>query len=60
MAGILKRKKDMGTKEIILPDGWEVKEAAGNKIVIREKGKELPKTWGGSATKAPPCLITHQ
>lgn len=36
----------MGTKEIILPDGWEVKEAAGNKIVIREKGKELPKTWG--------------
>ena len=60
MAGILKRKKDMGTKEIILPDGWEVKEAAGNKIVIREKGKELPKTWGGGATKAPPCLITHQ
>ena len=37
----------METKEIILPDGWEVKEVVGNKIRIGEKGKkELPKTWG--------------
>lgn len=35
----------METKEIILPDGWEVKEVIGNKIIIREKEKELPKTW---------------
>lgn len=35
----------METKEIILPDGWEVKEVVGNKIIIREKEKELPKTW---------------
>ena len=36
----------METKEIILPDGWEVKEVVGNKIRIGEKGKkELPKTW---------------
>ena len=36
----------METKEIILPDGWEVKEVKGNKIIVGEKGKkELPKTW---------------
>ena len=35
----------METKEIILPDGWEVKKYSGNKIVIGEKEKELPKTW---------------
>ena len=36
----------MNTKELILPDGWEVKEVVDNKIIIREKEKELPKTWG--------------
>lgn len=29
----------MNTKELILPDGWEVKEVVDNKIVIREKEK---------------------
>lgn len=36
----------METKELILPEGWEVKEVVDNKIIIREKEKELPKTWG--------------
>ena len=36
----------METKELILPDGWEVKEVVGNKVIIKEKDKELPKTWG--------------
>ena len=35
----------MNTKELILPDGWEVKEVVDNKIIIREKENELPKTW---------------
>ena len=35
----------MEEKEIILPDGWEVKEVVGNKVIIREKEKVLPKTW---------------
>ena len=36
----------MKEKELILPDNWEVKEVVGNKIIIGEKEKELPKTWG--------------
>lgn len=36
----------MKERELILPDGWEVKEVVDNKIIIREKEKELPKTWG--------------
>ena len=35
----------METKEITLPEGCEVKEVVGNKIIIREKDKELSKTW---------------
>ena len=36
----------METKEIILPDNWEVKEVIGNKIIIGEADKNgLPKTW---------------
>lgn len=35
----------MNTKELILPDDWEVKEVVGNKIIIKEKEMELPKTW---------------
>ena len=35
----------MKEKELILPDDWEVKEVVGNRIIIREKEKELPKTW---------------
>lgn len=35
----------MGTREIIIPDGWEVKEVAGNKIVLVDKEGLLPKTW---------------
>ena len=31
----------MNTKELILPDDWEVKKVVGNKIIIREKEKEL-------------------
>ena len=36
----------METKEFILPDGWEVKEVKDNKIILAEKEKELPRTWG--------------
>ena len=36
----------MNTKELILPDDWEVKEVVGNKIFIREKEVELPKCFG--------------
>ena len=35
----------MNTKELILPDDWEVKKVVGNKIILGEKEKELPKTW---------------
>ena len=35
----------MKEKELILPDDWEVKEVVGNKVIIREKEKVLPKTW---------------
>ena len=35
----------MNTKELILPDDWEVKKVVGNKIILGEKVKELPKTW---------------
>lgn len=36
----------MGAREIIIPDGWEIKEVIGNKIVLRDKEEEeLPKTW---------------
>ena len=36
----------MKEKEIILPDGWEVKEVKGNKIILGEADKKgLPKTW---------------
>ena len=36
---------DMGTKEIIIPQGWEIDEVRGNKIILMESNKELPKTW---------------
>ena len=35
----------MKEKELILPEDWEVKEVKGNKIILGEKEKELPKTW---------------
>lgn len=36
----------METKEIILPENWEVKEVKGNKIILKEAEKKgLPKTW---------------
>ena len=35
----------MGTKEIIIPQGWEIDEVRGNKIILMESKKELPKTW---------------
>ena len=35
----------METKEIVLPENWEVKEVIGNRIILKEKEKELPKTW---------------
>ena len=35
----------METKEIILPENWEVKEVVDNRIIIKEKEKEFPKTW---------------
>lgn len=36
---------DMETKEIIIPQGWEIDEVRGNKITLKESNKELPKTW---------------
>lgn len=33
----------METKEIIIPQGWEIDEVRGNKIILSKK--ELPKTW---------------
>ena len=35
----------MNTKELILPDDWEVKKVEGNKIILGEKEMKLPKTW---------------
>ena len=35
----------METKEIIIPQGWEIDEVRGNKIILMENKKELPKTW---------------
>lgn len=32
-------------KEIIIPQGWEIDEVRGNKIILMENKKELPKTW---------------
>ena len=42
---ITNKDNNMNTKELILPDDWEVKEVVDNKIIIREKEMELPKTW---------------
>ena len=36
---------DMKTKEIIIPQGWEIDEVRGNKIILMESKKELPETW---------------
>ena len=36
---------DMETKEIILPQGWEIDKVEDNKIILKESNKELPKTW---------------
>lgn len=35
----------MGTKEIIIPQGWEIDKVEDNKIILKESKKELPKTW---------------
>lgn len=32
-------------KEIIIPQDWEVDKVEGNKIILKESKKELPKTW---------------
>lgn len=32
-------------KEIIIPQGWEIDEVRGNKIILMESKKELPKIW---------------
>lgn len=31
--------------EIVLPNGWEVEKIEGNKIILKDSKKELPKTW---------------
>lgn len=43
--GDFKKENNMETKEIIIPDGWEVKEIIGNRIVLRDKEGTLPKAW---------------
>lgn len=35
----------METKEIIIPQGWEVDKVEDNKVILKESKKELPKTW---------------
>ena len=35
----------MKTKEMIIPQGWEIDKVKGNKIILKESKKELPKTW---------------
>ena len=35
----------METKEIIIPQGWEIDKVKGNKIILMESNKELPKRW---------------
>ena len=47
-----KIKGDMETKEIILPQGWEIDKVEDNKIILKEnKKEELPKTWVGCIAK---------
>ena len=36
---------NMEQKEIIIPQGWEVDKVEGNKIILKEDKKYLPKTW---------------
>lgn len=38
-------------KEIIIPQGWEIDEVRGNKIILMKSKKELPKTWGECIAK---------
>ena len=35
----------MKTKEMIIPQGWEIDKVEDNKIILKESKKELPKTW---------------
>lgn len=42
---------NMETKEIILPQGWEIDKVEDNKVIIKESKKELPKTWEECITK---------
>lgn len=42
---------DMETKEIIIPQGWEIDKVKGNKVILKESKKELPKTWEGCIAK---------
>lgn len=37
--------KDMKTKEIVLPEGWEVDKIENGKVILKESKKELLKTW---------------
>ena len=41
----------MKTKEIIIPQGWEIDKVEDNKVIIKESKKELPKTWGECIAK---------
>lgn len=36
---------DMGTKKIIIPEGWEFDKVENGEILLKESKKELPKTW---------------
>lgn len=35
----------METKEIIIPQGWEIDKVDDNKILLKKSKKKLPKTW---------------
>ena len=35
----------METKEMIIPQGWEIDKVDDNKIILKEDKKYLPKTW---------------
>lgn len=37
--------KDMETKKIVIPEGWEVDKVENGEIILKNAKKELPKTW---------------
>ena len=51
---------DMETKEIIIPQGWEIDKVENNKIILKESKKELPKTWEECIAKIKDLEYIHR